>query len=50
LSAYVPPPERRGLVLVDPPFEEDSDFHRLSHASPAAHRKWPPHFHSLVSD
>jgi 23S rRNA (adenine2030-N6)-methyltransferase len=40
LSAYVPPPERRGLVLIDPPFEEDGDFHRLSHAFAGAHRKW----------
>lgn len=40
LSAYVPPPERRGLVLVDPAFEEDRDFHRLSHGLAAAHRKW----------
>ncbi len=40
LSAYVPPPERRGLVLVDPAFEEDADFHRLSHGLAAAHRKW----------
>jgi len=40
LSAYVPPKERRGLVLVDPPFEEDSDFHRLSRGLAAAHRKW----------
>jgi 23S rRNA (adenine2030-N6)-methyltransferase len=40
LSAYVPPPERRGLVLVDPPFEQDGDFHRLSHGLAEAHRKW----------
>src|SRR6185437_8886532 len=40
LSAHVPPPERRGLVLVDPPFEEDADFHRLSHGLATAHRKW----------
>ncbi len=40
LSAQVPPPERRGLVLVDPPFEEDADFHRLSHMFALAHRKW----------
>src|SRR3974390_1903404 len=40
LSAYVPPPERRGLVLVDPPFEEEADFHRLSHGLATAHRKW----------
>ena len=41
LSAYVPPKERRGLVLVDPPFEEDADFARLAHVVAAAHRKWP---------
>jgi 23S rRNA (adenine2030-N6)-methyltransferase len=40
LAAYVPPPERRGLVLVDPPFEQDSDFRRLSEALSMAHRKW----------
>lgn len=40
LQAYVPPPERRGLVLVDPPFEDDGDFHRLSHGLAEAHRKW----------
>jgi 23S rRNA (adenine2030-N6)-methyltransferase len=30
LSAFVPPKERRGPVLVDPPFEADSDFRRLA--------------------
>ena len=30
LNAYVPPPERRGLILVDPPFEEAEDFVRLA--------------------
>lgn len=41
LSAYVPPKERRGLVLIDPPFEDAADFPRLAHALSAAHRKWP---------
>ncbi len=40
LNAYVPPPERRGLVLIDPPFEEEDDFARLAHGLEAAHRKW----------
>ena len=40
LKAYVPPPERRGLVLVDPPFEEAEDFARLARALEAACRKW----------
>jgi len=40
LAAYVPPKERRGLLLIDPPFEEDSDFRRLLQGLAAAHRKW----------
>ena len=30
LNAYVPPKERRGLVLIDPPFEDAGDFPRLA--------------------
>jgi len=41
LSAYVPPKERRGLVLVDPPFEQPGEFARLAQGLAAAHRKWP---------
>ena len=41
LNAYVPPKERRGLVLIDPPFEQPGDFARLARALEAAHRKWP---------
>ncbi len=40
LNAYVPPRERRGLVLIDPPFEDADDFPRLAQALEAAHRKW----------
>jgi 23S rRNA (adenine2030-N6)-methyltransferase len=40
-AAYVPPPERRGLVLVDPPFEQAADFTLLSNILAVAHRKWP---------
>jgi 23S rRNA (adenine2030-N6)-methyltransferase len=40
LNAYVPPKERRGLVLIDPPFEDSADFARLTHGLEAAHRKW----------
>lgn len=47
LGAYVPPVERRGLVLVDPPFEEDNDFPRLAHVFAAAHRKWPTGIYML---
>jgi 23S rRNA (adenine2030-N6)-methyltransferase len=40
LNAYVPPKERRGLVLIDPPFEDSADFARLAQSLEAAHRKW----------
>jgi len=41
LSSLVPPPEKRGLVLIDPPFEAADEFERLAQAFVAAHRKWP---------
>ena len=41
LNAYVPPKERRGLVLIDPPFEQTDEFTRLEQALAGAHRKWP---------
>ena len=41
LTAYVPPKERRGLVLIDPPFEQGEEFSRLVQRLAAAHRKWP---------
>jgi 23S rRNA (adenine2030-N6)-methyltransferase len=41
LTAYVPPRERRGLVLIDPPFEQPDEFVRLAQGLQAAHRKWP---------
>jgi 23S rRNA (adenine2030-N6)-methyltransferase len=41
LTAYVPPVERRGVVLVDPPFEQPGEFPRLAQGLAAAHRKWP---------
>ncbi len=47
LGAYVPPNERRGLVLVDPPFEQDGDFVRLVHGLAAAHRKWATGIYAL---
>ncbi len=40
LKASVPPPERRGLVLIDPPFEERDEFEALGDAVASAYRKW----------
>lgn len=47
IAAYVPPKERRGLVLIDPPFEDAADFMHLSAALAAAHRKWPSGIYML---
>jgi 23S rRNA (adenine2030-N6)-methyltransferase len=40
LRAYIPPKERRGVVLIDPSFEDAADFHRLAEGIEGAHRKW----------
>lgn len=47
LKAYVPPRERRGLVLVDPSFETDSDFSNLVTGLATAHRKWSTGIYAL---
>ena len=41
LFANIPPKERRGLIVIDPPYEENVEFARLSDALAQAHRKWP---------
>ncbi|MFZ5690353.1 MAG: 23S rRNA (adenine(2030)-N(6))-methyltransferase RlmJ [Pseudomonadota bacterium] len=40
LNAYIPPKEKRGLVLIDPPYEQDNELQRAAEAIGAAHRKW----------
>ena len=40
LNAYVPPKERRGVVVIDPPYEDKDEFKRLAEALIAAERKW----------
>jgi 23S rRNA (adenine2030-N6)-methyltransferase len=47
LTATVPPKERRGLVLIDPPFEAADDFARLAQGLATAHRKWPTGLYML---
>lgn len=47
LAAYVPPPERRGLVLIDPPFERDDDYAQLANGLSIAHRKWATGIYAL---
>jgi 23S rRNA (adenine2030-N6)-methyltransferase len=40
LNAHVPPKEKRGIVLVDPPFEEKGEFDRLIDGLLKAHGKF----------
>jgi 23S rRNA (adenine2030-N6)-methyltransferase len=41
LNKSAPPPEKRGLVLIDPPFEETDEFETLGRAFVNAYGKWP---------
>jgi 23S rRNA (adenine2030-N6)-methyltransferase len=41
LPAFVPPNERRGLVLIDPPFEQPDEFERLARVFAETFTKWP---------
>src|SRR5690606_14534018 len=41
LGAHLPPKEKRGVVLVDPPFEEDGEFERLAEGFAKAWRRFP---------
>src|SRR5215831_8026381 len=42
LRAYLPPPERRALTFIDPPYEEsEADFARLGAALAEAVRRFP---------
>ncbi|NMA97627.1 MAG: 23S rRNA (adenine(2030)-N(6))-methyltransferase RlmJ [Phyllobacteriaceae bacterium] len=41
LGTHVPPKENRGLVLVDPPFEEKGEFNRMAQGLAKAHKRWP---------
>ncbi|MCD7108916.1 23S rRNA (adenine(2030)-N(6))-methyltransferase RlmJ [Rhizobium sp. DKSPLA3] len=41
LGAHLPPKEKRGLVLVDPPFEEPGEYERLEKGLAKAYRRFP---------
>ncbi|OLP58520.1 23S rRNA (adenine(2030)-N(6))-methyltransferase RlmJ [Xaviernesmea oryzae] len=41
LGAHLPPKEKRGLVLVDPPFEEAGEYERLVSGLAKAWRRFP---------
>ncbi|HWU18775.1 MAG TPA: 23S rRNA (adenine(2030)-N(6))-methyltransferase RlmJ [Devosia sp.] len=41
LGTHLPPKEKRGLVLIDPPFEEKGEFTRMVDGLVKGHRRWP---------
>jgi len=41
LHALIPPKEKRGLVLIDPPYEKPNELERLGDELIQALRKWP---------
>jgi 23S rRNA (adenine2030-N6)-methyltransferase len=41
LSAFLPPKERRGLVLIDPSFEERDELPKLLEGLQRAYKRWP---------
>src|ERR1700675_4161921 len=41
LPAFVPPNERRGLILIDPPYEQKDEFERIAAGFTEAFTKWP---------
>lgn len=40
LKALIPPREKRGLVLIDPPYENPDEFTRIAHSVPTALKRW----------
>ncbi|MGA9855223.1 MAG: 23S rRNA (adenine(2030)-N(6))-methyltransferase RlmJ [Gammaproteobacteria bacterium] len=47
LKALVPPSERRGLVLMDPPFEQSNEYQAQLQALREAHARWPTGVYAL---
>lgn len=47
LGAHLPPKEKRGMVLVDPPFEVAGEFDRLVEGLQKAYRRWPGGIYAL---
>lgn len=40
LGALLPPVEKRGLVLIDPPYEQEDEFDKILRHVTDAHRRW----------
>lgn len=47
LGSFLPPREKRGLVLIDPPFEQRGEFAHMAAALAKAHQRWPGGIYAL---
>lgn len=47
LKAFLPPLERRGLVLIDSSFDQAQEYKRLAEAVIAAHQRWATGIYAL---
>lgn len=41
LKAFLPPKEKRGLVLIDPPYERKDEYERVAEGLAQAYKRWP---------
>lgn len=47
LKAFLPPPERRGLVLIDPPFEATNEFAQIIDGIKKGTQRWPSGIYAI---
>lgn len=47
LKAFLPPKEKRGLVLIDPSYEVKDEFDRVVETLVQSHRRWPTGIYAL---
>lgn len=47
LKAFVPPKEKRLLVLIDPPYEQAMEYNQVVAALAAVHKRWPGGIYTL---
>lgn len=41
LKSHLPPPEKRALILIDPPYEQEADYQRVIDAVKTGYQRWP---------
>jgi 23S rRNA (adenine2030-N6)-methyltransferase len=47
LKAHTPPKENRGLILIDPPYEDSNEFDVVTQSLISAWRRWPSGVYAL---